>query len=98
VAARAKAALERGGEPEPMTPFVVHDFRRSGVSTLAALGFDPIVCDKLLNHVPAKLRGVAGVYQRHAFADERARALRAWAAFVTAKPAENVIALAERRA
>jgi integrase len=61
----------------------LHDLRRTGVSKLAALGFDSIVADKLLAHQPAKLRGVAAVYQRHDFAAERARALDAWAVHVT---------------
>jgi integrase len=64
-------------------PWRLHDLRRTGVTTLAALGFDSIVVDKLLAHQPGKLRGVAGVYQRHDFARERAAALDAWAAHVT---------------
>jgi integrase len=89
--ARAKAAMEIGQAPEPMTPWRVHDLRRTGVTTLAALGFDSIVVDKLLAHQPGKLRGVAGVYQRHDFARERAAALDAWAAHVTRTAAGNVI-------
>jgi integrase len=60
----------------------LHDLRRTGVSKLAALGFDSIVADRLLAHQPAKLKGVAAVYQRHDFAAERARALDAWAMHV----------------
>ena len=40
-------------------PWRLHDLRRTGVSKLAALGFDSIVADKLLVYKPAKLRGVA---------------------------------------
>jgi hypothetical protein len=60
---------------------------------LARLGFDSIVADKILAHQRAKLLGVAGVYQRHDFARERAAALDAWAAHVTGEPVENVIPL-----
>ncbi len=88
VAERAEKAIESGTKAEPLVPFVVHDFRRTGVSTLAALGFDSIVADKLLNHQPGKLRGVAAVYQRHEFGPERARALDAWANYVTGVTAE----------
>jgi hypothetical protein len=63
--------------------WIPHDFRRTGVTILAGLGFDSIVCDKLLAHQSSKLKGVAGIYQRHDFAKERAAALDAWAAFVT---------------
>ncbi|TDR87060.1 tyrosine-type recombinase/integrase [Enterovirga rhinocerotis] len=93
--ARAKAAKEASVEPEKVVPWRLHDFRRTGVSRLAALGFDSIVADKLLAHKPAKLKGVASVYQRHDFAEERRRALEAWAAEVTSKTSEvsNVIKL-----
>lgn len=68
---------------EALTPWRLHDLRRTGVTKLAAMGFDIIVADKLLAHQPGKLRGVAGVYQRYDFATERANALNAWAAAVT---------------
>jgi integrase len=72
----------------------LHDLRRTGVSKHAAMGFDSIVADKLLAHKPAKLKGVASVYQRHGFYDERARALDAWAAHVTGgNPRSNVVAI-----
>jgi integrase len=72
----------------------LHDLRRTGVSKLAAMGFDSIVADKLLAHKPAKLKGVASVYQRYSFYDERARALDAWAAQVTTeKVTSNIVSL-----
>jgi integrase len=93
--ARAEAAAELGQKASAMAPWRVHDLRRTGVTTLAALGFDSIVVDKLLAHHPAKLRGVAGVYQRHDFARERAAALDAWAAHVTGEKPGNVVPLRE---
>jgi integrase len=66
-----------------LKPWTVHDFRRTGVSKLAELGFDPIVVDKILSHQPTRLRGVAAVYQRYDFAKERKAALAAWAAYIT---------------
>lgn len=91
-AARA-AATETGGKPEPLIPWRLHDLRRSGVSTLARLGFDSIVADKILAHQPAKLLGVAAVYQRHDFARERATALDAWAVHVLGIEANNIVRL-----
>lgn len=94
---KAKAALDAAiseARGAPLKPWVVHDLRRSGVSTLARLGFDSIVADKLLAHQPAKLLGVAAIYQRHDFARERAAALDAWAAHATGiAPADNVVPL-----
>ena len=63
-----KAALDKAAK---VTDWRLHDFRRTGVSALAAMGFDSIVADKLLAHQPGKLSGVARVYQRHDFAPER---------------------------
>jgi integrase len=82
IEALAEAAAKAGKKAAPLVPWRLHDLRRTGVSKLAGLGFDSIVADKLLAHKPAKLRGVAAVYQRHDFAAERARALDAWAAHV----------------
>ena len=78
---KAKAALDRASS---VTHWRLHDIRRTGVSTLARMGVDSIVADKLLAHQPSKLRGAARVYQRHDFAAERARALEVWAAHVLA--------------
>jgi integrase len=74
---KAKKALDAaiaGSEGGTIAEWRLHDFRRTGVSKLAALGFDSIIVDKLLAHKPAKLRGVASIYQRHDFYGERARA------------------------
>jgi integrase len=76
---KAKAALDMAAK---VKDWRLHDFRRTGVSALAAMGFDSIVADKLLAHQASKLSGVARVYQRHDFAAERRAALEAWAAHV----------------
>ena len=97
IAAR-NADERRGADIAPPVPWRLHDLRRTGVSKLAALGFDSIVADKLLAHKPAKLRGVASVYQRHDFAAERARALDAWAAHVSGTKGNNVVPITKRAA
>ena len=73
--AKAKAAIP--------VDWRFHDFRRSGVTALAGLGFAPHVCDRLLNHVTGAIQGVAAVYQRAEFLAERKAALETWAEFVT---------------
>jgi len=90
--AQAKSEIERK-LAHPLAPWRLHDFRRTGVTHLAEMGFDSIVVDKLLAHQPGKLSAVARIYQRHDFAKERAAALDAWAAFVTGLDADNVVAL-----
>jgi integrase len=76
---KAKARLD---SVSTISDWRLHDLRRTGVSRLAAMGFDSIVADKVLAHKPAKLRGVASVYQRHEFLHEREAALHAWATHV----------------
>jgi hypothetical protein len=81
---RAEAAAEAGDgrAVPPLVAWRLHDFRRTGVTTLARLGVRVEVADRLLNHVSGKLRGVAGIYQRHDFLAERADALTRWAEHV----------------
>ena len=93
VTERAEAAQQARQKLEPLTKWRTHDLRRSGVSVLARLGFDSIVVDKILAHQPARLLGVASVYQRHHFARERAVALDAWAAHVLRVETQNVVPL-----
>lgn len=100
--ARARAAGDVA--PEAMPAWVLHDFRRAGVTWLAAAGFPPHVCDRLLNHIAGTISGVAAVYQRAEFLPERKAALDAWAAHVVRcaerkleAVAGNVAVLAERR-
>lgn len=93
IRARAEVAAKAGQIPASLKPWRIHDLRRTGVSVLARLGFDSIVADKLLAHQPAKLLGVAAVYQRHDFARERAAALDAWAVHVTGRVVQNIVSL-----
>jgi integrase len=61
--------------------FVVHDLRRTTRTQLSALGVAPHVAERCLNH---KQRGVAGVYDRHDYLEERRAALQRWAAVLEA--------------
>jgi integrase len=62
----------------------LHDLRRTMVSGMARLGVAPHVADKILNHVAGTISGVAAVYQRHQFLNERRDALERWSAHVEA--------------
>lgn len=57
-----------------------HDLRRTMATNLAGLGISGEVIEAALNHVSGTRAGVAGVYNRHAYLDERRAALDAWAA------------------
>ena len=56
----------------------LHDIRRTAASGMAGLGVALPVVEKILNHTSGSFGGVAGVYQRHDFADEKRAALEAW--------------------
>jgi hypothetical protein len=62
--------------------WVLHDLRRSAVSGMARQGVPPHVVDRILNHVGGSIRGVAAVYNRHAYLDERKSALESWGRYV----------------
>nr|WP_245185947.1 site-specific integrase [Falsiroseomonas frigidaquae] len=105
--ARGGEALAAHRGRLPALDWVWHDFRRTGVTAIAAMGFAPHVADRLLNHVEGTISGVAAIYQRHEFLPERERALLAWSRFIQAAAAgrdplaagaENVVALPRGRA
>lgn len=62
-----------------MERFVIHDFRRTARTHLSALGIVPHIAERCLNH---KIEGVAGIYDRHDYIDERREALTKWSAFL----------------
>lgn len=77
--------IERGDNPadvQPLPHWTLHDLRRTGATGMARLGINLPVIEKILNHTSGSFRGVAGVYQRHSFAEEKRRALEAWSNFV----------------
>jgi integrase len=62
-----------------MSPWVIHDLRRTAASGMARLGVGLAVIEKVLNHVGGSFAGIVGVYQRHEFAEEKRAALEKWA-------------------
>jgi integrase len=66
------------------TPWRAHDLRRTLATGLQRLGVRFEVTEAVLNHVSGSRSGIAGVYQRYDWADEKRAALSAWAAHVCA--------------
>jgi integrase len=62
-----------------VTGWVTHDLRRTAATGLASLGIAPHVIERILNHRSGVISGVAGIYNRHSYADECRAALQAWA-------------------
>lgn len=76
--------LPEGAEPVKIPPFTIHDLRRTAATGMAGLRFPPHVVEAVLNHRSGTRRGVAGVYNRFDYADEKRAALDAWARRVAA--------------
>src|SRR3546814_15085544 len=62
-----------------IAPWGLHDLRRTMTTGLASIGIAPHIADKILNHKTGTIKGVAAVYNRHAYTEERRNALEAWA-------------------
>ena len=99
---KAKARIDRKMKAELGDRFQawrLHDLRRTAASGMAALGFQPHVIERVLNHVSGAQGGLVGVYQRHEYRDDRKRAILAWGEHVMAlvsaeaPKAENVVQL-----
>tara|TARA_R110002049_G_scaffold137350_2_gene297361 strand:- start:42518 stop:43699 length:1182 start_codon:yes stop_codon:yes gene_type:complete len=59
-----------------------HDLRRTTASGMARIGIAPHVIEKVLNHKLGIISGVAAVYNRYSYADEKREALELWATTV----------------
>lgn len=80
---KAKAALDKrlstaAGE------WTIHDLRRTCATRMADLGVQPHVVEAVLNHISGSKAGVAGIYNRAAYRDEKRAALNLWAEHVEA--------------
>jgi integrase len=71
--ARIKAA---GAKVEHWTN---HDLRRTAATGMAELGVAPHVIEAVLNHVSGHKAGVAGIYNRASYENEKRAALALWA-------------------
>jgi integrase len=85
---------------EPLTPWTLHDLRRTAASGMAGLGIAPHVVEAVLNHRSGTIKGVAKVYNRYNYATEKRAALEQWArrlaAIVGGKAEDNVVPIRSR--
>jgi integrase len=90
---------EATGDPEAeIAGWVLHDLRRTATTVMAEqLKVAPHVADKILNHDSGSIRGVAAIYNRSAYIDERRAALESLGRWIEARVrpggAGNVVAL-----
>jgi integrase len=87
---------ELGAKCEPIAKWTLHDLRRTAATGIARLNFPPHVIDRLLNHLSGTIRGMAAVYNRFEYIDDRRAALEAWGRHINnliAPAPVNVVAL-----
>ncbi|MGD9919449.1 MAG: tyrosine-type recombinase/integrase [Paenirhodobacter sp.] len=92
--------LPEGADPVAIAAFTIHDLRRTAATGMAGLRFPPHVVEAVLNHRSGTRRGVAGVYNRFDYADEKRAALDAWSrrvAVLVEGEAGNVVRIERAR-
>ena len=71
----------------------LHDLRRTVASGLARLQTPPHVIEAVLNHRSGTISGVAAVYNRYSYLEEKRQALEAWGHHVAGLTADNVVSI-----
>ena len=81
---RAKIALDAriAKSGVKLAPWTLHDLRRSVATRMGDLGVAPWIVETILNHVSGFRAGVAGVYQRSTFENDKRRAVDLWGDFI----------------
>ena len=74
-----------------LEPWRLHDLRRTLATGFQRLGVRFEVTEAVLNHVSGSRSGVAGIYQRHNWKEEKRAALQAWAAHIAELTASQPI-------
>lgn len=78
-------------------PWTLHDLRRTVATGMAELGEPIHVVEAVLNHKSGSIKGVAAVYNRHDYFEEKVRAIRAWDRFIHDVITDDVARLAYGR-
>jgi integrase len=92
-AAALTVLRKQNSEAEPLPRWTLHDLRRTARSLMSRAGINTDIAERCLGHV---IRGVRGIYDRHAYYDEKKHAFEALAALVERTvnpPAGNVVPL-----
>lgn len=85
------AQVKKDRDGEALNTWRIHDLRRTMATGFQRLGIRFEVTEAVLNHVSGAKGGIAGIYQRHDWKEEKRSALNAWARHIAAisKPAVN---------
>jgi integrase len=82
---------EETPKAEALSDWRIHDLRRTLATGFQRLGIRFEVTEAMLNHVSGAKGGIAGIYQRHDWKEEKRTALEAWGRHISSilKPAED---------
>ena len=97
---RLSSAVAKAAAPKDVEDWTIHDLRRTAASGMARLAQPVHVVEAVLNHKSGTIRGVAAIYNRYSYADEKRAALEAWGRHVTALiqgATDNVVELSTAR-
>ncbi len=78
----AEQAHQARRSSRPIEEWRVHDLRRTLATGMQRLDVRFEVVEAILNHVSGSRSGVSGVYQRHAWVEEKRAALDEWSSFL----------------
>ena len=90
--------ITKARDGNALAPWVIHDLRRTAATEMGRLGVSRFIIGKVLNHAD---RTVTGIYDRHAYLQEKRHALEKWAQYlsgVARPPSANVVALRDATA
>jgi integrase len=90
---RLDQAIANARDGQALARWRIHDIRRTTATELARLGVGRLIISKVLNHAD---RTVTGIYDRHAYLQEKRHALETWAQYLaslTGPPSANVMSL-----
>lgn len=74
--------LRRIQSESETTGWRYHDLRRTAASGMARARVQPYVVEKILNHVSGTISGVAAVYNRYGYDEEKTEAMEKWGEFL----------------
>ncbi|TAX39175.1 tyrosine-type recombinase/integrase [Rhizobium leguminosarum] len=82
IAREEAEAIGQSSAKVELEPWTFHDLRRTAASGMARLGVPVHVVEAVINHRSGTIKGVAAVYNRYDYADEKRTALAAWSKYV----------------
>ncbi|MGF9760556.1 site-specific integrase [Microvirga sp. 0TCS3.31] len=78
IAEMAQEATAQASDAIIVQPWRLHDLRRTVASGMARMGIAPHVIEAILNHRGGIISGVAAIYNRHDYLEEKRDALERW--------------------